>query len=385
MAITTPTSFWSRFGLSAEDALQCVRAVQDKYHGYEVQEFEEQGFCSFTLLVTPQHDIPTFGEDGVLVTSTVMSDGKEEDSLIVQIRPAQHALDTSITNAAKEIYASLAPEIRYMDLDLPANLCAYEMQKMRGIPLSRLLLRVLELDSTTQVKQRRLVESFATLMAQSWRSSSGALPKSRATRADTPMQEISSWQSRCPGKVGSSIISRLRKLSDNLPGASLRQVAETTLARVQAMQEYPVVLNHGDLIPSNIVVDEDTWEITGLVDWAEAEYLPFGTCLYGLENLLGYIPHPAISSPEDSSRSDDPPLAFVYYDSVPDLRELFWERLFEAVPEMKTRQDDVKTMRDVGVLLWYGYAWDDGAVDRVMNETDDRVELACLRAYLGVE
>jgi hypothetical protein len=380
MSTDTPSSFWTRFGLKAEDALQCVRAVQNAYHGYEVQEFEEQGFCSFTLLVTPSHGIPTFDEDGLLVIETLESDQTEEATLIVQIRPAQHSLDTSISDTARQTYASLAPAIRCLDLDLPEKLCAYEMQKMRGTPLSRLLTRVQELDSATQVKQRRLVENFVTLIAHSWPSTSEPLPKSRSTRADSPMQDAPDWQSQCPSQVGSSIMSRLRKLSNNLPDALLCQSAAATLARVQAIEEYPVVLNHGDLIPSNILVDEETWAITGLIDWAEAEYLPFGTCLYGLENLLGYVSPPSASLPGGNISP-----TFVYYDNAPDLRQLFWAHLFEAVPEMKLRQDDLKTMRDVGVLLWYGYAWDEGAIDRVVNEKDDAVEVTCLRAFLGVE
>ena len=32
-----------------------------------------------------------------------------------------------------------------------------------------------------------------------------------------------------------------------------------------------------------------TGQITGIIDWAEAEVLPFGLALYGLENLLGYM------------------------------------------------------------------------------------------------
>jgi hypothetical protein len=383
MSTPKPSSFWSRFGLNAEDALQCVRAVQDAYRGYEVQEFEEQGFCSFTLLVTPSHGMPTFGEDGQLVTRTLVSGGRGEESLIIQIRPAPHALDTGITDAAGETYPSMAPVIRYLVLELPGKLCAYEMQMMRGAPLFKLLPRISKIDSAMRAKQQRLVESFATLIAQTWPSLSKSSQKSRITRADSPMQYVPNWQSQCPGKVGSSIISRLRKLSDNLPDALMRQSAKATLARVQAMSDYPVVLNHGDLIPSNILVDEDTWEITGLVDWAEAEYLPFGTCLYGLETLLGYISHPSDLSPGERSGIDSLP-AFVYYDSAPDLRDLFWARLIEAVPGLEMRQDDVRTMRDVGVLLWYGYAWDHGAIDRVVNESDDAVDVAYLRAYLNV-
>lgn len=41
--------------------------------------------------------------------------------------------------------------------------------------------------------------------------------------------------------------------------------------------------------------------------------------------------------------------------------------------------------RDVGVLLWYGTAFDEGRLDKVVNEQDDRVELACLEAFSGLD
>jgi hypothetical protein len=146
------------------------------------------------------------------------------------------------------------------------------------------------------------------------------------------------------------------------------------------MHPLPIVLNHGDLIPSNILVDEGTWEVTGLVDWAEAENMPFGMCLYGLEYLLGFVS--TVQYEVAHSMLDAP--VFVYHDFAKYLRDIFWRRLCELVPDVKIRHEDVKVMRDVGVLLWYGYAWDDGAIDRVVNEADDAVEVACLRSFLNV-
>jgi hypothetical protein len=35
-------------------------------------------------------------------------------------------------------------------------------------------------------------------------------------------------------------------------------------------------------------------------------------------------------------------------------------------------------------LLWFGFAWDEGRIDRVVSEGRDEVELACLNAFLGV-
>ena len=77
-------------------------------------------------------------------------------------------------------------------------------------------------------------------------------------------------------------------------------------------------------------------------------------------------------------------MTFVYYDNALQLRELFWACLFKLVPELESRKEEVWLMRDVGVLLWHGYAWDDGAIDRVVDEVNDTEELVKLRAFLSV-
>ncbi|KAF2827880.1 hypothetical protein CC86DRAFT_369097 [Ophiobolus disseminans] len=357
--------------LQETDKLLCRRAVKEWYPWYVVQELEEQGGCSYTLLVSLSDNRST--------TST------EYRRLIVQIRPAQYALDLSIAQTATATYVSLAPSIRALDLKLPQHLYAYEMERMPGTPLSRLLPRTSALGRDMENKQERLIKSFATFIAQGWDSTSKPGPTERKRRADSPMEDTSSMLLQCTGKVGSSLLHRLEKLSEQLPDARLRQRANTTLKRVKALHEYPIVLNHGDLIPSNILIDEETWNIIGIVDWAEAEYLPFGTCLYGLELLLGYPTSISLSSSHSKHNTSHTSRAqmFTYFDNAPHLREVFWKYLFEMAPEIEARQEHVQIMRDVGVLLWYGYAWDDGAIDRVVNDADDGVEVGCLRAFLN--
>jgi hypothetical protein len=384
MSMNSATSFWKRLEIEEEQSFRCLQALQDEYVGYRVREFEDQGYCSLTLEVSVPHDCTTNNDKIEGLNHDIQI--KRREFSIVQIRPKQHALNIGITQVAKQTYPSLAPIIRQLDLKLPDGLCVYEMQRMPGTPLSRLLHRHQIVDSSLRKNQERLVMSFAALIAQGWLSHLKVESQSRITRADSPMEEIPDMLSRCMGRVGSSISNRLEKLSNELPDTLLRQRTKAISFRVQQMENYPVVLNHGDLIPSNILVHEDTWEITGLIDWAEAEYLPFGTCLYGLEHLLGYLLRSANSSSSTglNELTAKDTTNFAYYDSAARLRGLFWSRLFEIVPEIKMRQDDVRVMRDLGVLLWYGYAWDDGAIERVVNERDDAVEVACLRSFLNL-
>ncbi|USP80257.1 hypothetical protein yc1106_07531 [Curvularia clavata] len=181
--------------------------------------------------------------------------------------------------------------------------------------------------------------------------------------------------SQCCGKVGLSILHRLKQLATDLPDALLRAKAAEVLSAVQRVPDYPVVLSHGDLIPTNILVDQHSWEVTGVVDWAEAEFLPLGICLYGLEHLLGYL----------APSSLDTRPTWAYFEGAARLREVFWLRLYEVVPELKAREEEMRVMRDLGVLLWHGIAWDGGAIDRVVCEVRDQEELAKLRAFLRAD
>lgn len=376
VAVMSPnlkTSFWERMGLRESDGVECVRAVEEVYGtGYTVKEFESQGYCSFTMVVSRTQR----KEGGKEVPgSTIRMRGR---SSIVQIRPPQHSLDLAIAHAARKTYGDLAPIVRCRGCEMPGGLKAFEMDLLNGTPFSRLQPRSQHLDPQTLRKQANLIESLASLIAQAW-PSSGTSPPSppRHLRADSPVSDDPAWLAQCTGKVGANLVPKLEKLVCELPDRGLRARAKRTLDGMREIREYPVVINHGDLIASNVLVDHETWGITGLVDWAEAEWLPFGTCLYGLDQLLGFL----------TSRCEESPCrepTFTFYDDVEALRSVFWERLVKERPDVEARLKDVRIMRDVGVLLWLGYAWDEGRIDRVVNEVDDAEELVCLRAFLGV-
>jgi hypothetical protein len=365
-------SFWGRIILEEEVWAICLGAVQRRYDGYTVEELEYQGYCSVTLLLhTRKEHIKS--QDRNNRNEHPPNSGVSEQ-LIVQLRPAQHALDLDITWAASEMYKPLAPTVRAVDVQLPGNLRAYEMSRAKGVPLSRLQLNEPRYSDALE-KEETLITSFASIIAQNWPKTSRTKRRDSVLRPDSSIHHEPTMLSQCRGKVGSRIVHKLEDLADNLPDLWLRQRARTAVTELCKVEDYPIVLNHGDLIPSNILVNESTWNITGLVDWAEAEHLPFGTCMYGLEYLLGHL-HAASQDPDGSG--------FVFCDNAPQLRSLFWTRLLELVPELVDRLEEVRLMRDVGVLLWHGYAWDEGAIDRVVDDLNDAEELTKLRAFLSV-
>lgn len=365
--------FWGRMRLQGTDRAACLDVVQRRYNEYDVEEFGYQGYCSYTLLLIPRQEFPTEG-DKVQSNGYTLSFGPA-GQLIVQLRPAQHALDLDIAWAASRTYSPLAPMIQALGIHLPGGLRAYEMNRLEGTPMSRLQHRQVAVDPETWKKQEALIASFAKLVSQCWPTTTTTERRDSVLRPDSPLPNQLTQLSQCRGKVGSCIVQKLERLTKELPDQWLRERAQAMLNGFCMIDDYSVVLNHGDLIPSNILVDEQTWEIRGLVDWAEAEYLPFGTSLYGLEHLLGFFQPES----QQSRRS-----RFVYYDNARQLREFFWAHLLDLVPELGAKQEKVRVMRDVGVLLWHGYAWDEGAIDRVVDEVNDGEELAKLRAFLSV-
>ncbi len=204
-----------------------------------------------------------------------------------------------------------------------------------------------------------------------------------------------SWHSRRPasdpslpslkGRIGSSLGWRLELMGRDLPARFQPYVARIR-GQLPQIEALPWVLTHGDVVPSNIMVQPapDGLCLTGLLDWAEAEYLPLGVGLYGAEELLGQTAVPWNGEgayPPRGSR-------FVYFDDASGLREALWRELEEAMPELRTDAAllaTVQAARDLGILLWHGIAFDDGRLDRVVQEGRDDEEIQRLDLFLRGE
>ncbi|KAF2009013.1 hypothetical protein BU24DRAFT_497580 [Aaosphaeria arxii CBS 175.79] len=345
-----------------------------------------QGGCSHTFLLTPN--------------SSEDSNGDVKEKLVLQLRPRIHALDASVVAEASRVYGDdVVPSARILPTPNPSEYEEGEWQVvctplLPGTPYSRLQPTVDIRPGTAMfARQVGLVGCLARFIGRAWTSR----PRSRGRgRADSPFDDSTStspttYDAGCEGgrgqmkgKVGGVIRAKLRRLAEELEGVEMRARAGGVRRDYEGIMDcddgWPVVLTHGDLIASNILIadsnsdrreEEEIEEarITGVVDWAEAEWLPFGVCLYAVEQFLGFL--------------DAEANVWRYYACAGELRRVFYEVLCEEVPELKGRLWELGVMGDVGVLLWYGYAWDGGRIDRVVNSVDDGVEVECLRAWLS--
>ena len=195
-----------------------------------------------------------------------------------------------------------------------------------------------------------------------------------AAAAAHAMMSNPSQQRQRLGRVGSTLRARLGRLRTGLPGR-FRGVVERVAAGMDGIEALPWVLTHGDLGAGNVLVvvvvegqgrdqdqgrargwgrkmrrsevdekgrkkkkeeEEEEIRLSGLVDWAEGEYLPFGVGLYGVEEVLW-----AVTAGDAAG--------------VAGLRGVFWEELEGAMPELRrggAMREAVENARLLGLLLW---------------------------------
>ncbi|KAI0202945.1 hypothetical protein F4808DRAFT_62458 [Astrocystis sublimbata] len=315
-------AFFDRCNLPVSAKDDCDAFVAARYAG-SIRPSPFQGYCSYTVFVG--------------------------DETAVQFRPLNYKLDIEMARTASDVFKHLAPETEYLGQVEGAGLLAFSMRKLPGISL--LDYRSL---SSKRAPREHMVRDFAHLQALAWQ---------KARRAEELLDE--------KRIVGSSLTTRLELMSASLP-LRFRRIAASILDDLSEIEALPWVFTHGDFLPANIMVDSDSGRLSGLVDWAEAEWLPFGVGMYGLEELLG---------------EDNVDGLFVCYPEARFLRRMFWAQLMSLIPELardpRTLSLTMKAQK-LGILLWHGIAFDDGNLNRVVeegNENDAR-EIQRLAMFL---
>jgi len=128
-----------------------------------------------------------------------------------------------------------------------------------------------------------------------------------------------------------------------LPGEAILELEESLPGLFS--QAYPQVLTHGDLSRTNILVDEHTYEITGIVDWSLASVLPFGM---ELDSLLLFTGCMSLSGWHD-------------YACQEQLRTDFWEEFWitSGIEDNSRYREKIRTMAElaakIGAILGYAF------------------------------
>jgi hypothetical protein len=348
---------------SEELRAACDSVARKLCPGLRCEPVVHQGGCSYTILVSSE---------------TKQQNDAVAEPFLLQFRDLRYAVDVGIAAAAKAVYGSMAPQIDEVATiyfgeratspsqfsEKGFQIC--KIQCVEGVSYLQIHPRNQRLTADELYRQCYAIKGFANFVAKAWIDQGSFLKSGRRD---------SVHQLEMTGKVGSSLQERIQRLAEELPAEGLRRYTSLVLSSLDNLNQLPVVINHGDIVPSNMIISPSTGELTGLVDWAEAEYLPFGTCLYGLEHLLGFV----------TTTSDGVTETFQYYELADQLRNLFWDEICRGIPQLKESRSlraAVLLAKDIGVLLWHGYAWDDGRIDRVINPKDDARDLMLLKAFL---
>ncbi|OLN93969.1 hypothetical protein CCHL11_03474 [Colletotrichum chlorophyti] len=389
----------ARCGLKASAAARAREFGRELFPGWEVAAAPGQGFCSYTLLLESgawtragsdggtgsqsSHDGGGSGGGGAGGSS---AEGSQDDTgrssegsgdgmgrggngrRLIQFRPRRHGIDVRICGEARRVFGSgVVPDVQdlgvlggleTLDGRNDGELCVYAMERVGGVSLAEF--RKVAGDEGRRAGRRRVVADLAVLFGDSWRG-----------RRDR--DEVSE------GRVGGSIAWRLGVL-EGLPW-EFGEVVRGLKKDLREIEGLPWVVTHGDLVAGNIMVypggkrarDRDGG-VVGVVDWAEAEWLPFGVGMYGLEEVLG----------EDVVVDDDDRgtrTRFEYYPEAKGLRALFWDEVGRVVAD-EAAVRLAKRAQVLGVLLWRGIAFDDGALGRVVDEERDWWDSQRLRVWL---
>jgi Ser/Thr protein kinase RdoA (MazF antagonist) len=140
-------------------------------------------------------------------------------------------------------------------------------------------------------------------------------------------------------KVEAEFTDRLGELRRTLPDQFLPLVDRVmkNLHKLTA-PNYPFVLTHGDFSEFNLLLDEVSGAISGVVDWPETSILPFGFTLHGVEYGLGAMYA----------------YGWTYRENASHVREHFWATFKQIVQPTKDEVEAMMLARLAGILFRYG-------------------------------
>ncbi|KAK3946666.1 hypothetical protein QBC32DRAFT_374779 [Pseudoneurospora amorphoporcata] len=195
----------------------------------EVVPVDVQGACNYTVYARPYLPL----------------------EYVVQFRLESLALKTEISSLATDIYGSLVPKVSFAG-KLGENrekeaLYIYLMTRTRGVT---------HLDFI-------LAHGFPE---------------------DSP--DNHTWRKNLMGDLHGPVMERP---STRQPGGSLpsrfQPIIQTCIDAIDDVISLPMVLLHRDFGTCNIIVNEATYHLVGVIDWVEAEICPFGLNLHFLRFL----------------------------------------------------------------------------------------------------
>ncbi|KAI1314273.1 hypothetical protein F5Y03DRAFT_336620 [Xylaria venustula] len=254
----------------------------------------------------------------------------QNQEFVVQFRLKSLTLDLGTVTLARKIYGSLTPEVSFhgqlggeIDAKGKEPLYIYVMTRIPGISHLDFILShdVPENSPEWFTWRNSLLTDMARFFALSWKH----------PQAVSPVY-LNASRSKCERE--------LRLLLGSLP-PRFHPIIEWSLDFIPAIFSLPMVLLHRDFGNCNIIVDDVSCHLTGVVDWAEAEIEPFGLNLYSIQPFMGKF---HLKN------------GWIRYDDYNILQETFWSVFCREVGGLRNDIIEViHSARVVGLLLSKGF------------------------------
>ncbi|KAH6621284.1 hypothetical protein B0J18DRAFT_432069 [Chaetomium sp. MPI-SDFR-AT-0129] len=207
------------------------------------------------------------------------------------------------------------------------------MSRVKGVTRLDFILRNgFPEDSVDNVRWRRnLMTGVAHFMAISWNNPQPITPEYRTNLHQTYLND-------------------LHRLLTGLP-TRFQPIVQRCIDSLDAIIALPMVLLHHDFGDCNVIVDETTCHLAGVVDWAEAAVGPFGVNLHSLQAFTGKL----------HLRN-----GWTRYGDYEELQEVFWEG-FKGGVVRGVSDEEVRVIKMARVL---GLLRSSGFTSRLANEPE---------------
>ncbi|RHZ46582.1 phosphotransferase family protein, partial [Aspergillus thermomutatus] len=198
----------------------------------------------------------------------------ERRDLVVSFRQPESTLDQAVIKLARSIHGALVPEATFHGKMPDSNppLLVYTMPYLPGIPCLEALGSKAELSLEEEGRHICFAKHLARYFARCWLNPQPVDPEVQADCQDRVYHRLMKIKNSSPSILPCTTIIELER---SLP--------------ILFRQTYPQVLTHNDLSQTNILINKETFEITGVVDWSLARVLPFGMELDTLLLATGYM------------------------------------------------------------------------------------------------
>ncbi|KIH87312.1 hypothetical protein SPBR_05089 [Sporothrix brasiliensis 5110] len=297
-------AFFTKTPVSRE---ACDSLAKELVGGDSVVPVAVQGACSYTVYAG--HEL----------------------SHVVQFRLQSLELKGETAALARRIFGALAPDVSFRRQLGDASmadagrepLLVYTMTRIRGISRLDFVLAhgFPENSPTNKIRRKTLIQDVASFFALAWK---------------TPQTVDTAYRDHMAATFETELHILLRALPDRF-----HPVLRATLRSLPDILALPMVLLHKDLGDCNIMVDEASCHLVGVIDWAEAEIGPFGTNLHSLQDLMSKL---HLKN------------GWIRYEDYDDLVACFWETLDGAVGGLdEDTRKAIKAARVLGLLRSWAF------------------------------